>query len=94
MSSPRAGGSGVQALAGLPAAQPDDDATQSTGCDACRREFLRLEANKAFAASMLQMSDNPVLAVREYARFARDLNAAINLHNAMCKRCPVQRLTL
>lgn len=53
---------------------------------------MRLEANKAFATSMLHKCDNPVLAMREYARFARDLNTAINLHNSLCKRYPVRRL--
>lgn len=93
MSSPHTG-AGIPILAELPAVSADDGAAQDTGCGACLRESLRLEANKAFAASMLHMSDNPVLAVREYARFARDLNTAINLHNAMCKRYPVRRLTL
>lgn len=94
MSSPYAGGPGIRALAGLPEAPLADDVARGTECDACRRESLRLEANKAFATSMLHKCDNPVLAVREYARFARDLNTAINLHNALCKRYPVSRLTL
>jgi hypothetical protein len=94
MSSPHAAAPGLGAGAGLPDAPPAADIAPAVECDACRRESLRLEANKAFAASLLQMSDNPVLGVREYARFARDLNTAINLHNALCKRYPVTRLTL
>ena len=34
---------------------------------------------------MLQMFDNPILALREYNRLVRDLNIAINVHNAVCK---------
>jgi hypothetical protein len=83
---------GTQDPAG--AALPRGDGRTQAGSDACRRESARLEANKAFAASMLQMSDNPVLAAREYNRFARDLNAAINVHNAMCKSHPVRPLPL
>lgn len=94
MSSPLAAGPGLGAPPGLPEAPPADDMAPAAGCAACRRESLRLEANKAFAASLLQMSDNPVLGVREYARFARDLNSAINLHNALCKRYPVSRLKI
>ena len=93
MSSPDAGGPVLYALAQPRPAHPIDEDEGGTGCDACRRESIRLEANKAFAESLLQMSDNPVLAMREYARFARDLNAAINLHNALCKRYPVRRLS-
>lgn len=92
MSAPLAGAPDVRSLVGLPAATRGEDTVPDPGCDACRRESLRLEANKAFARSLLQMSDNPVLGVREYARFARDLNTAINLHNAMCKHYPVSRL--
>ena len=42
---------------------------------------------------MLQMFDNPVLAVREYQRFVRDLNISINVHNAVCKPHPVRPLS-
>lgn len=94
MSSPYAAGPGTQALAGLPEAPLADDVAQGADCDACRRESLRLEANKSFATSMLHKCDNPVMAAREYARFARDLNTAINLHNALCKNHPVSRLTI
>ena len=51
----------------------------------CRQESLRLEANKRAARRMLQLVDNPVLALREYRKAARDVNASINLHNALCK---------
>ena len=54
-------------------------------CDPCLRESLRLEANKLAATRMLQMFDNPILALREYNRLVRDLNIAINVHNAVCK---------
>ena len=54
-------------------------------CNPCLRESLRLEANKLAATRMLQMFDNPVLALREYNRLVRDLNIAINVHNALCK---------
>lgn len=95
MSSPYAAQPGIQALTGgLPDAPPADDAAREAGCDACRRESLRLEANKAFAASMLSKCDNPVMAAREYARFARDLNTAINLHNSLCKHNPVSLLAI
>ena len=56
----------------------------------CLRESLRLEANKLAATRMLQMFDNPVLALREYNRFVRDLNISINVHNAVCKPYPVR----
>ena len=82
---------GASASTGL---APARDARGEEQGGACRRESLRLEANKAFAESMLRMSDNPVLAAREYARFARDLNTAINVHNAVCKRYPVSLLPL
>ena len=62
--------------------------------DACRRERLRLEANKVAAVRMLHLFDNPVRARREYSKVARDLNAAINLHNALCKPYPVTPLPL
>ncbi len=71
-----------------------DAPRDANDCDACQRESARLEANKTFATRMLQMSDNPVLAAREYGRFVRDLNAAINVHNAVCKRYPVSPLPL
>jgi hypothetical protein len=62
-------------------------------CDPCLRESLRLEANKLAATRMLQMYDNPVLALREYNRFVRDLNISINVHNALCKPHPVRPLS-
>ena len=62
-------------------------------CDPCLRESRRLEANKLAAARMLQMFDNPVLALREYNRFVRDLNISINVHNSLCKPYPVRPLS-
>jgi hypothetical protein len=62
-------------------------------CDPCLRESLRLEANKLAATRMLQMYDNPVLALREYNRFVRDLNISINVHNALCKPHSVRPLS-
>ena len=62
-------------------------------CDPCLRESRRLEANKLAATRMLQMFDNPVLALREYNRFVRDLNISINVHNAVCKPHRVQPLS-
>ena len=50
---------------------------------------MRLEANKLAAGRMLRLFDNPVLALREYNRFVRDLNLSINLHNSVCTRYPV-----
>ena len=63
------------------------------GIDLCLRESQRLEANKLAATRMLQMFDNPVLALREYKRFVRDLNISINVHNAVCKPHPVRPLS-
>ncbi|MFT5448813.1 MAG: hypothetical protein ACI9DC_003998 [Gammaproteobacteria bacterium] len=68
----------------------DDSAAQNPNDDPCLRESLRLEANKLAATRMLQMFDNPVLALREYNRFVRDLNISINVHNAVCKPYPVR----
>ncbi|MFT5175346.1 MAG: hypothetical protein ACI8W7_003536 [Gammaproteobacteria bacterium] len=66
---------------------------ESEACDLCLRESQRLEANKLAATRMLQMFDNPILAVREYKRFVRDLNISINVHNAVCKPHPVRPLS-
>jgi len=67
--------------------------SDSETCDPCLRESLRLEANKLAAIRMLQMFDNPVLALREYNRLVRDLNISINVHNAMCKPYQVRPLS-
>ena len=61
--------------------------------DVCRRECMRLEANKVAAGRMLRLFENPVLALREYNRFVRDLNLSINLHNSVCARYPVLPMT-
>lgn len=65
-------------------------AAQNANDNPCLRESRRLEANKLAATRMLQMFDNPVLALREYNRFVRDLNISINVHNAVCKPYPVR----
>jgi len=83
------------ALPASAALAPGADAVTggTESCDPCLRESLRLEANKLAATRMLQMYDNPVLALREYNRFVRDLNIAINVHNALCKPHPVRPLS-
>ena len=76
-----------------PAPYADASIHGDDSCDPCLRESLRLEANKLAATRMLQMFDNPILALREYKRFVRDLNISINVHNAVCKPHRVQPLS-
>ena len=86
---------GVDAVTAPPVAADTLAASDVCRCasaddrEVCRRECLRLEANKVAAERMMRLFENPVLAVREYSRFVRDLNRSINLHNSVCKRYPV-----